>query len=86
MLTQSLADGRRSGEKLHEVMITAEESYDVDEFSSYYVIQPPGRVIPSREPPWIYASNINDWWMSRGELKRHVEDESETITDIEQTY
>jgi UDP-N-acetylglucosamine 4,6-dehydratase len=74
--------GIRAGEKLHEVMIPLEESRNVIDMGSYYVIQPShhwwnvtsflarfkekGRMV---DKPFEYASQSNDWWLKPAEVK-----------------
>ncbi|MCB9946861.1 MAG: UDP-N-acetylglucosamine 4,6-dehydratase (inverting) [Rhodospirillaceae bacterium] len=74
--------GIRPGEKLHEVMIPLDESRQALDMGDYYVVQPNhtwwnltrftetvkshGRPI---DPPFEYASDANDWWMTRAELE-----------------
>ena len=71
--------GIRPGEKLHEILITPDDSYQTVEFDDHYVIQPSG--------PWWdrhhyagttggrpvkeafqYSSDTNPAWMTRAEL------------------
>jgi len=75
--------GIRPGEKLHELMISADDARNTLEFDDYFVIQP--------SHPWwddvqykringgthvkddfIYASNINDKWLSVKELEEMI--------------
>lgn len=74
--------GIRAGEKLHEVMIPAEESRNTLDLGDYYVIQPQHHwwntttfqeKMKMRGKPiaagWEYASHTNDWWLNDSELK-----------------
>lgn len=74
--------GIRAGEKLHEVMIPAEESRNTLDLGDHYVIQPQHHwwntkafqeKMQMRGKPiaagWEYASHTNDWWLSDRELK-----------------
>ncbi|HLK11855.1 MAG TPA: UDP-N-acetylglucosamine 4,6-dehydratase (inverting) [Candidatus Binatia bacterium] len=71
--------GIRPGEKLHEVMITAEDARKAVEFDDHYVIQPAfpwwsddlgaaggGRPVPEG---FVYASDTNDRWLDGEELR-----------------
>lgn len=70
--------GIRPGEKLHEVMITAEDAYHSYEFENHYVIAPQftwwdakycseGKSLPDG---FVYSSDRNDWWLTSEELKQ----------------
>ncbi|RIK10020.1 MAG: UDP-N-acetylglucosamine 4,6-dehydratase (inverting) [Acidobacteria bacterium] len=73
--------GIRPGEKLHEDLITPDESRNAIELDGQYVILPDD---PSWQPasPWPegkavapgfrYTSNTNDWWLTGDELKRVI--------------
>lgn len=72
--------GIRSGEKLHEVMITSDDAWNTVEFDDYYVIQPAadwwnradflalagGRPV---DEGFIYGSDRNSWWMRHEDLQ-----------------
>lgn len=69
--------GKRPGEKLHETLITEEESQRVDEYKNYYVIHPQfpfwesspkkrGRL----KKPFLYRSDLNTWWLTEKELQK----------------
>lgn len=71
--------GIRPGEKLHELMITAEDARKAIEYDDYYVVQPAftwwsddlgelhgGRPVPDG---FVYASNTNDRWLTIEELR-----------------
>lgn len=71
--------GIREGEKLHEIMITAEDSRRTYEYNKYYVIYPElewfkkyGRIIPGGklvEPGFEYSSDKNLEWLSVEQLR-----------------
>jgi FlaA1/EpsC-like NDP-sugar epimerase len=68
--------GIRPGEKLHEVLITEDESRHTREFEQYYVIEPELESwVPdakNRGDPVLegfrYASDTNNWWLSERDL------------------
>lgn len=69
--------GVRAGEKLHEVLITEEESSRVIEFSNYYVIKPQFPFWIEEKPKlgrpkkaFIYRSDLNKLWLSQKQLQR----------------
>lgn len=78
--------GIRPGEKLHEVMITADDALNTAEFKNYYVIQPAsnwwnqakykietgGSSVPDG---FQYTSDKNDRWMTRDDLRVLLERE-----------
>jgi UDP-N-acetylglucosamine 4,6-dehydratase len=75
--------GLRPGEKVHEVLIPADESRNVLEFDNHYVIQPIqsfwGNKIGilggvSASEGFVYASNCNCETLSEDELKVLLED------------
>lgn len=70
--------GIRPGEKLHEILLTGEESRHAREFDNFYVVEPElpfwreespigGRSLPDG---FRYASDDNDRWLSGDELIR----------------
>lgn len=69
--------GIRPGEKLHEVLITADESRHTIDAGEVYVVLPE-HPWWSERPGWIdgrplpdgfaYSSDSNDWWLSADEL------------------
>lgn len=72
--------GIRPGEKLHEVMITAEDARHSYEFDDHFIIAPQfrwwraencrtGKFLPDG---FIYSSELNDWWLGEEELKAMV--------------
>jgi UDP-N-acetylglucosamine 4,6-dehydratase len=73
--------GIRPGEKLHEALITEEETRHAKQFDDYLVVEPEfsfwsgessngGRPLPEGTG---YASDNNSWWLTPDELKRLVE-------------
>ena len=78
--------GVRPGEKLHEVMITADDSWNTVELADRYVIQPAdswwdraaylqltgGAPVPEG---FVYSSDRNPIWMKREELQALLEQE-----------
>jgi len=75
--------GIRPGEKLHEQMISSDDSYYTYEYSSYYKILPQinnwgndnlriknGKKLPEG---FIYSSNNNSEWMTKSELKKWID-------------
>jgi UDP-N-acetylglucosamine 4,6-dehydratase/5-epimerase len=73
--------GIRPGEKLHEAMITEDDSRRTLEFDSYFIIQPEfpwwsnentkgGKILPDG---FKYVSDINDDWLTVEQLRDLVE-------------
>lgn len=76
--------GIRPGEKLHEVMIPAEESRNTLEFDDYYVIQPQFKWWNTKDfvqnrggktvtDGFSYSSDNNPSWLKADQLKRMIE-------------
>jgi UDP-N-acetylglucosamine 4,6-dehydratase len=73
--------GIRPGEKLHEVLVSRDESRYTLEFDDMYLIQPVHPWWKEREYPGArpmqdgakYSSDANTWWLSRDELLAIVE-------------
>ncbi|MEW6608429.1 MAG: UDP-N-acetylglucosamine 4,6-dehydratase (inverting) [bacterium] len=74
--------GIRPGEKLHEVLIPEDDARHTLEFDDFFVIQPEfsyvthekiggGKPLPDG---FRYASNTNDKWLTKEELKRMIEE------------
>lgn len=72
--------GIRPGEKLHEVLIHADEARRAIDCRDFYVIMPEptairiqgwehGRPVPA---DFLYSSDRNEWWLTPGELKEMV--------------
>lgn len=73
--------GIRPGEKLHEVLLTEDESRHTKEFNSHFIIEPEfpfwgdtnihkGKSLPQG---FRYSSEINDCWLKAEELKKIVD-------------
>lgn len=69
--------GIRPGEKLHELMITGDESRHTIDAGDVYVVLPEHpwwesspRWVDGKpvEEGWVYASDTNDWWLTSEEL------------------
>ncbi len=69
--------GIRPGEKLHEVLLTAEESKHTKEFESYFIIEPEfafwnkenhkeGKLVSNN---FIYSSDKNTQWLDKEKFK-----------------
>lgn len=74
--------GIRPGEKLHEMLVSSEESRNTLEFDDMYIVQP---VHPWWEEPRhegakpmaegrSFSSDNNHWWLTDDELKQMVEE------------
>lgn len=74
--------GMRPGEKMHEVLISRDESRSAVEFSDMFVIQPEfpwwgkhdwsdGRTLPDG---FEYSSDMNDHWLSTEDLQKVIRD------------
>jgi UDP-N-acetylglucosamine 4,6-dehydratase len=62
--------GIRPGEKLHEVLLSEDESRYATETDDLYVIRPPH---PGTLPEGFrFASDTNTHWLPPGDLKRHM--------------
>ncbi len=74
--------GIRSGEKLHEVLVSGDESRQTLEFDDMYLIQPLHPWWRSREYPEgqpmkdgaKFSSDENTWWLTRDELLQMSEE------------
>lgn len=73
--------GIREGEKLHEVMVPAEDSSRTYEYEGHYIIYPnynwwnPNKLIPGGklvEPGFIYSSGNNTEWLSVEDLREKM--------------
>lgn len=74
--------GIRPGEKLHEVMITKDDSRHTLEFEDYYIVEPEfhwwsneGHIANGGKPvkeDFKYASNTNDRWLTVKELRELI--------------
>ena len=75
--------GRRSGEKLHESMITEHENYLVRDMGDRYVIvsefakrNPYYNSLPSVPDDFIYRSDLNDRWLTPEEMKNLMDEDN----------
>jgi len=72
--------GIRPGEKVHEVLITEEESRRFKEYKDYYVIAPQfpywknvrSKSRKLRAKPFSYKSDTNKQWLTDKQVKRLV--------------
>ena len=71
--------GIREGEKLHEIMVTSEDSSFTYEYDKHYIIYPhynwwgPEKIIPGGtkvEAGFEYSSGINKEWLSVDDIQR----------------
>lgn len=78
--------GIREGEKLHEVMIVAEDSSHTYEYDKHYIIYPNynwwdvDRLIPGGkkvEPGFVYSSGTNQEWLTIEDIKANL------LTDLD---
>lgn len=84
--------GIRPGEKLHEQMISAEDSLYTYEYPEHFKVLPvinnwssdPGRIKDGKKVPenFVYASDSNTEWMSVNELKNWIDANREKIGSI----
>jgi FlaA1/EpsC-like NDP-sugar epimerase len=84
--------GIRPGEKLHEQMIGAEDSFHTFEYPEHYKILPaingwsdsPERIKDGKRVPegFVYASDNNSEWMSDADLQQWIETTREKIGSI----
>lgn len=84
--------GMRPGEKLHEQMIGAEDSYFTYEYPEHYKILPQinnwdkdaNRIKDGKKVPegFVYASNTNTEWMSASELRAWIDANRDKIGSI----
>ena len=82
--------GIRPGEKLHEMMITADDARNTFEFDTHYIITPvfhewtlfDFRTIGGTPAPdgFNYSSGTNDHWLTSDELNAMVHQEAATMT------
>ncbi|WP_440650540.1 UDP-N-acetylglucosamine 4,6-dehydratase (inverting) [Candidatus Pelagibacter sp. HIMB1495] len=74
--------GIRPGEKLHEQMISFEDSYSTYEYSDYYKILPQinnwaldkkriGKGLKVQKG-FVYSSDLNNQWMTKSQLKKWI--------------
>lgn len=84
--------GIRPGEKLHEQMISAEDSYYTYEYPEHYKILPvindwgtdPARIKDGKRVPegFVYASDNNTEWMTDQQLNDWIDQNREKIGSI----
>ena len=84
--------GIRPGEKLHEQMIGAEDSYYTFEYPEHFKILPTindwgistERIKNGKKVPegFVYSSNNNTEWMSDADLQEWIDDHREKIGNI----
>lgn len=84
--------GIRPGEKLHEQMIGAEDSYYTFEYPEHFKILPtingwgisPERIKDGKKVPegFVYASDNNSEWMTDADLQAWIDANSEKIGSI----
>lgn len=71
--------GRRPGEKLHEILITSDESLHTIEEEDLFIVEPEFPFWKSntqeyRKIPFIYASDTNSKWISREDMRDTLHD------------
>ena len=84
--------GIRPGEKIHEQMISSDDSYSTYEYSDYYKILPQinewgkdslriknGKKVPEG---FIYSSDKNSNWMTKNELEKWIKVSKDLIGKI----
>lgn len=73
--------GIREGEKLHEIMVTREDSLHTYEYEKHFIIYPhynwwsPGEIIPGGrlvDPEFEYSSGTNSEWLSVEQLREKL--------------
>lgn len=73
--------GIREGEKLHEIMVTREDSMNTYEYDRHFIVYPnmewwnSGKIQPGGkkvEQGFQYSSDNNTWWLSAEELKEKL--------------
>ncbi|MCM1044045.1 MAG: UDP-N-acetylglucosamine 4,6-dehydratase (inverting) [Candidatus Gastranaerophilales bacterium] len=75
--------GIREGEKLHEIMVTVEDSLNTYEYDKHFIIypqmvwseskrvQPTGKRVPEG---FSYSSGNNTWWLTVDEIKERLKE------------
>ncbi|MCR4649623.1 MAG: polysaccharide biosynthesis protein, partial [Lachnospiraceae bacterium] len=75
--------GIREGEKLHEIMVTSEDSFTTYEFEKHYIVYPqmifankmkPDETGKKVEEGFSYSSGNNTWWLSVEEIRKRLEE------------
>lgn len=77
--------GIRPGEKLHEAMVSEEESFSTYAYNDFYVIQPTVKMWDADRPTvylgqegkkvpegFGYTSGDNDWWLSPEQIRKMI--------------
>jgi FlaA1/EpsC-like NDP-sugar epimerase len=73
--------GIREGEKLHEIMITTEDSFTTYEFDKHFIVYPQmifaKKMLPSNEGKKVeegfsYSSGNNTWWLTVEEIRERL--------------
>jgi len=69
--------GIRAGEKIHETLITSDESRHAFDLGNRYVIMPENARFTGDGKPlvdgWTYTSDTNDEWLSSAEIRKTLE-------------
>ena len=77
--------GIREGEKLHEIMITEEDSITTYEYDKHYIIYPqivwtekqkPSNLGKKVSDGFSYSSGNNSWWLSVEEIQERLKTEA----------
>lgn len=76
--------GIRPGEKIHEVLVTEDDSRHTLEFDDHFIIEPEFHWLMPKahranggkplQEGFVYASNTNDSWLTVGQLEQLVRD------------
>lgn len=66
-----LLTGIRKGEKIHECLITFEESRYMEDKNIYFELSPLNDNY-STSDCWAYYTDTNDWWLTKEELKEII--------------
>ena len=70
--------GIREGEKLHEIMVTSEDSFTTYEYDKHFIVYPQMVFSQKKEPNptgkkvaegFSYSSDNNTWWLSVEEIR-----------------
>ena len=78
--------GIREGEKLHEIMVTVEDSPNTYEYDKHFIVYPQMVWSESRRPHptgkkvpdgFSYSSGNNDWWLSVDEIRAKLQNVEE---------
>ena len=83
--------GIRPGEKLHEQMISSEDSYTTYEYSNYFKILPQindwdndtNRIKDGLKVPegFVYSSENNQEWMAKKDLQKWIDTNKNSLTE-----